>query len=299
MRFVVLILFLILQPSVFSAGVIAYKARDYHPNSSARVVLYRELNGFSSGPITVRTHDKVFVIERSLFVSKVEIMEALPSSIVDEKDIADLRNHLQLYRNFIDRFPRSKTLLEGFIEDLQSVISVCDAGKVRFRSEWMSREKLAAIMQSEEQKRKEEYEKAKIIKRQRADFEQSQKDRGLVLYNGAWMPAEDARSLYSKLQEGLQSKANEDLEIQRGKNAQFIEFEVIQVLQDGLIVKLNSSGTLCYLNNIEIDGMFIGANCTCWAVNDGTYNYQTVLGANNTILMKRVINKKYLPTKNK
>ena len=307
----------------FSAGVLAYKIRSNQPDPSASIILYRNLSESSRGSITVSTAEKAFIIERSQFVDKIEILESLPPNIIDDTDVDKLRKQLESYQNFVNRFNRSKPLLEGFIEDLFRVIRGCEAGSVRFKGEWMNRDKMLSLKKIEEDILSAQKQKSETEAREKALFVESQKAKGLSFFNGKWMPVGEARALFETQEKELLElrKVEEDLR-KLGEKAVYGIFKVVQVTRDGSLgnfleqyyvkQEYNAAGLPdyrsggwfqkstkeCFVKDFKAEGQLIdGYSEYGWFVEVGVYAFISVRGGQRTVLKMSQIEEKYIPVK--
>ena len=289
---------LILQYDAWSAGVLAYRGRDQRLNSSPIVVLYRDLRETSGGQITVATHDKTFQIERVQYVGNIEILLSLPSNIIEETDVLRLRTQIERYRDFIARFNRSKPLLEGFIDDLQSMVASFEAGRVKYKGEWMAKERMLALKQIDDGIRNEEKEKSEIAAREKLLFEETQKAKGLSWFGGRWIPQEEARSLFDKqkINSEIARKKDESL-TSFGRIAVLHDWKVLQVLEHGALACLDGTDGihLCLLIGLPENIRLIdGSRFAGFFADNGEYQYQDTRGALRTVPKRIFVGRRYL-----
>lgn len=170
-----------------SAGVAALKEQVFHRDSSARAVVYSRIID-SRGPyLRIVSGSSNIEILRSNLVARIELPDRIPASIMEEKDIAPLRETLADMRKFTARYPRSAPVLKQQSGALASYISRFDLGDVRFEGTWISRNELAGIQET----RRRENEAAELTEVEKRVFEAAQRDKGLVLHDGKWMTRQD------------------------------------------------------------------------------------------------------------
>ncbi|MEY3895082.1 MAG: hypothetical protein RLZZ214_601 [Verrucomicrobiota bacterium] len=166
-----------------SAGVAAIKEQTFHRDSSAKAVVYSRIID-SRGPYLRLVSGGVNIdITRSKMVARIEMPDGIPESIMEEEDIAPLRETLADVRAFATRYPSSARLMAQQIAALDSYVSRFEAGDVRHEGAWMSRNQFAGI---EETRRREAAAVARAEVEKRV-FEAGQRDKGLMLSDSKWM----------------------------------------------------------------------------------------------------------------
>lgn len=169
--------------STQAVGVAAIKEQSYHRDSSARAVVYSRIID-SRGPyLRLVSGGTNIDIIRSKLVARIEMPDGIPESIIEEKDIAPLRETLADVRAFSTQYPQSACLMKQQATALGNYVRRFEAGDVRHAGAWMTRNELAGL---EETRRRE----AEAIGREEVEkrvFEAGQRDKGLVLSDGKWM----------------------------------------------------------------------------------------------------------------
>jgi hypothetical protein len=201
--------------AVRAAGVAVIKKHYFHRDSSARAVVYSRIID-SRGPyLRIISGGANVDILRSNLIARIEMPDEIPSSIMEEEDIAPLRETLADVRNFTARYPRSRPVLKQQTGALASYISRFDAGDVRYEGEWVSRKEFAAIQES----RRREAEASNLTEVEKRVFEAAQRDQGLVLHNGKWMTkreaGEKAAESPTELSDAIEPLWNGDLDAAR------------------------------------------------------------------------------------
>lgn len=195
-----------------SAGVAALKEQIYHRDVSAKAVPYTRIID-SHGPyLRLDIGSTNINILRSKMVARVEVADGIPATIMEEKDIAHLRETLGNLKEFTARYSQSTGLLKPQIAALTAHIGRFDAGEVRFEGIWISRIELAEILKTRSRD-DEASERAEVEKR---IFDGYQRDKGLVLHDGKWMTRQDVGKVPSEspteLSESIEPLGNGDLE---------------------------------------------------------------------------------------
>ncbi|MEI6175421.1 MAG: hypothetical protein WCS43_00900 [Verrucomicrobiota bacterium] len=174
---------------VRAAGVAILKEQTFHRDSTAKPVAYRQII-YSSGPyLRIVSGNRNIDVLKSKLVNYIEVPDQMPPTIMEENDLADLRESLAEMRKFSKRYPLSAPYLESRIAVLSGHIARFDAGELRFEGDWMSRVELAKVLES----RKTEAEMQRQHEIEQLVFDEAQKEKGLVLVHGNWVTEEQAR----------------------------------------------------------------------------------------------------------
>ena len=169
--------------SARSAGVAALKEQTYHRDLSARAVPYSRIID-SHGPyLRIVSGGTNVDILRSKMVARIEVADGIPKNIMEEEDIAALRETLGDLRRFSARYPRSTELLNSQITALAAHVHHFDVGQIRFEGSWMSRSELAEIFET----RRRHDLASQLAEVEKRAFDGAQRDKGLVLHDGRWM----------------------------------------------------------------------------------------------------------------
>ncbi len=198
-----------------AAGVAVIKEQSFHRDSSARAVVYSRIID-SRGPyLRILSGGANVDILRSNLIARIEMPDGIPSSIMEEDDVAPLREVLADVKKFTARYPRSRPVLKQQASALASYISRFDAGDVRYEGEWVSRKEFAAIQES----RRREAEASALTEVEKRVFEAAQRDQGLVLHNGKWVTkreaGESAAESPTELSDSIEPLWNGDLDAAR------------------------------------------------------------------------------------
>lgn len=198
--------------SAHAAGVAVLKEQTYHSDASARAVVYTRIID-SNGPYLRIVHGGAKLdILRSKLIERVELPDALPETIREEAEIASLRETLTALRRFTAKYPRSVPFLEKQTASLAAHVARFDAGEIRYEGAWMSQEELAKRLDS---RRREDDERGRAEVEKRI-FEASQRDKGLVLADGRWIPHAEAErrppERPTELSEAIAPLGNGDLD---------------------------------------------------------------------------------------
>ncbi len=174
---------------VRAAGVAILKEQTFHRDSTAKPVAYRQII-YSSGPyLRIISGNRNIDVLKSKLVNYIEVPDQMPATIMEEKDLADLRESLAEMRKFSKRYPLSAPYLESRIAVLSGHIACFDAGELRFEGDWVTRVELAKVLEI----RKNEAEMQRQHEIEQLVFDEAQKVKGLVLVHGNWVTEEQAR----------------------------------------------------------------------------------------------------------
>ena len=201
--------------SAQSAGVAALKEQTFHDDSSARAVAYTQIID-SHGPyLRIVSGGTNIEILRSKLVGRVELPDRTPASIMDEKDLAPVRETLAAVRQFTARYPKSTPLLEKQTAALAAHVSHFAGGEIRFEGTWMSKKQLSAIMDT----RRRENEASQAVEVEKRVYEASQRDKGMVLHDGKWMTKQAVEEFppesTTEISEAMEPLWNGDLQAAR------------------------------------------------------------------------------------
>lgn len=201
-----------LTVTAHSAGVAVLKEQTYHSDASARPVVFTRIID-SNGPyLRIVNGGTKLDILRSKLIERVELPDALPETIREEAEIAPLRETLAALLRFTAKYPRSLPFLEKQTGSLAAHVARFDAGEVRFEGTWITREELAKLLDA---RRRGEQEKSRAEVEKRI-FEASQRDKGLVLVEGRWIPRAEAEQrppeMPTELSEAIAPLGNGDLD---------------------------------------------------------------------------------------
>ena len=179
---------LIAYGSAHAAGVAVIKEQAYHRDSSARPVAYQQVVD-SQGPwVRLITPTGNVDIRRALLADRIDVPDTIPASILNDGDVAPLRETLRKLQAFSERYPLSLPLLTPPIASLQGHLARFDAGEVRFEGNWISRDELNAQNAAREAEEKER----RRLEIEKTAFEAAQREKGLVKRDGRWIPAHEA-----------------------------------------------------------------------------------------------------------
>ena len=182
-----------------SAGVAALKEQTYHRDLTAKAVVYTRIID-SHGPfLRLVSGSKNVDILRSNLVGQVEVADGIPDSIMEEEDIAPLREKLTVLRQFSTRYPRSAGLLVQQTTALSFHINRFEVGQIRFEGAWISRSEHAEILAF----RKQADEARELAEIERRAFDGIQRDKGLQLHEGKWMTRREIEQLPPALRTAL------------------------------------------------------------------------------------------------
>lgn len=195
-----------------AAGIAVLKEQTFHRDSIAKPVIYLRIID-SNGPyLRIVNASRNIDILRSEMVNHIEIPDQIPPTLIEEKDLVDLRESLADMKKFSNRYPLSAPLLVPAIGTLSDHLTRFDAGEIRFEGDWITRDKFAAVIESrrlvDETRRKQEIEQ--LV------FNEAQRDKGLMLLDGKWMTEQEARerppSARTELSDALLPLINPDIE---------------------------------------------------------------------------------------
>lgn len=217
---------------VRAAGVAVLKEQTFHRDSSAKAVTYLRIID-SHGPyLRIVNGSRNIDIQRSKMVNHIEVPDQIPQTILEEKDLADLRESLAEMTKFSTRYPHSAQLLESLIAALSGHLARFDAGEVRFEGDWMTRAELVEVRESQQRI-------AEIRRRHEIEqlvFDEAQQENGLVLVDGKWMTEQEARerppSARSELSDAIWPLINPEIE---GARITLQNLSTLAARQNGII----------------------------------------------------------------
>lgn len=158
------------------------KQQAFHGDDSAQPVIYSAI--IQHGPyIKIVSGGKSIQIGRTQLAGSLELIQEIPSDILEEEDCAGLRNSLAATKAFSIKYPKSLPVLKPHIESLENHVSKFDAGQVRYEGIWMSGLDYAKI----KAKQKANDSAAKRQKEEDNAFAKKQKDKGLFFHDGEWV----------------------------------------------------------------------------------------------------------------
>ena len=169
--------------SVDAAGVAVLKEWDFHRDCSAKPVAYQRIID-SRGPyLRLVTGGRDVDILRSKLADWIEVPAVIPQCLMEEQDVAPLRDSLAAIKRFAARYPRSAPLLEPVLGGVSGHLARFDAGEVRFEGAWIGRTELAAILES----RSREAGRLRMREIEQVVLSETQRARGLVPLDGRWV----------------------------------------------------------------------------------------------------------------
>lgn len=198
---------------VRAAGVAVLKEQPFHRDSTAIPVTYQQIIT-STGPylrIVINGNRNIDVLKSKL-VHYIEFPDYIPETLMEEKDLADLRGALAEMKMFSSRYSLSAPYLKSQIAVMSDHLARFDAGEVRFEGDWLTRHEFAIILESRkiEQDARRQQEVEKLV------FDEAQKEMGLVLIHGKWMTEQEAQkrqpSEHTELSDALWPLLSYDIE---------------------------------------------------------------------------------------
>lgn len=197
---------------VRAAGVAVLKQWNFHRDSTAKPLAYLEIID-SHGPyLRLVTGNGNVDILRSKLADRVEVPDAIPPSLLEEKDVGPLRSSLAAMRAFSARYPLSAPLLELRSAALSGHLARFDAGEVRFEGGWIGRDEFASILEN----RRREAELLRKREVEQVILSENQQEKGLVPLGGRWVSEKELRerspSARTELSDTLWPLLNSDIE---------------------------------------------------------------------------------------
>jgi hypothetical protein len=321
--YLLLISLLTLIPSlVFGTGLAAIKEQSFHDDAGANIVVYTTLKD-SGTSVKIEMTNRSFTIEPKQLAGKLEVISALPANITTETELEPVRKSAKEYRDFSTRFPKSALVLSSYITAMETCIKEFEGGKGRYNGKWMPKEEALAARQKVEQtpseaeaafkqKREERLafkkEAEAALKKKREEklaFEKSQHAKGLLEYDGKWIPEVEARKL---LKERADAKADAE---EIAKNTRRLQGRINQIVDGGMVVfaHYGNEGRPVFDSGKDRPQVFYGdvflvghPEISNKADNDwfdvdavylGTKQFKTVLGAVRTLKKFQVIKSYY------
>jgi S1-C subfamily serine protease len=283
----------IVYSNVYAAGVAAFKEQSFHADAEANPIAYVQFVE-SSGPfIKINTGKKELLIEKSKCAGRVEVLSEMPPTIVNESDITPIRKSLADLSNFVKRFPKSAPLLQNQITALGGHIGKFDAGNIRHKGEWITKQAYAVI-QADDQKVIDEIrnqdlataEQNRIRREKEEAFAAEQRSKGLEQYGDKWLPVAEVRILRER--DATIAKAWASISDKTVTNG---IYSIFQVTDDGMLIQFRSGQIRQGGVNTDIAFLF-GAAKGMAADGDfykgtlywcGTYSYTSYAGYSKTV----------------
>ena len=274
------------------AGVAAYKEQPFHADSMARPIVYAKI--ISSSPIDVRLDlgGRQTALDRSRVAGLVEIPEQ-PRYVRNEVELEPVVLKHKELSQFAGRYTNCSAILKPYIDSYQKMIERFEGGEILFDKSWISKEHYGHILkrqqESEEAARRQDaarMEQLRIERQKQEAYAKTQREKGLELYRGEWLPRAQALArLEEDRQDGV---AREQV---RTKSIFGSVYTIFQVLREGMLIKplkgqLENSGI-----NVEIaflagvveasaaDGDFYKGDLY-WC---GNFTYQNAAGIDSTV----------------
>jgi len=175
---------------VRAAGVAVLKEQPFHRDSTAVPVTYLQII-CSTGPyLRIVNDNRNIDVLKSKLVNYIEVPDGIPATLMEEKELADLRESLADMKKFSSRYSLSAPYLKSQIAVLSGHLARFDAGEVRFEGDWLTRHEFAIVLESRkiEQDARRQHDVEKLV------FDEAQKEKGLVLVHGKWMTEQEAQN---------------------------------------------------------------------------------------------------------
>lgn len=286
--------FLLFVRVVCGDGVAVFKEHPFYSDKLAQPLTYSTFSLVPGDPfMKIVTGGKERVVPSTTFVAHIDVLSRLPDSITDEAEAKPLRDYLASLKSFAAKYEKSAQMLQPQITAVTAHIAKFEAGSVRYKGDWMSKDAYAAAKAREaveiQQAKERAIAMAEALKRkmeQEAAFAEAQRAKGLKKFNGQWLPrAEVAR---------LQADANIRRQAANAVDSKTVTnavFSIFQALGEGALIRIYG-GTI---QNAGINTDFAclaGLPAGMFAEGDrykqtlywcGTYTYENKLGDLRTV----------------
>ncbi|MGC4015596.1 MAG: serine protease [Luteolibacter sp.] len=278
---------------VDAAGVAVVKEQNYHRDESATAFVYLERIDSGAPFVKFKTSTSESVVDRSKLAGYVDVPSSIPANVRNEEEATILRQTIQQMTAFASRFPKSEPLLKANIESFSKHLKEFDDGKIRLNGTWITRAEFSRIQKDLEEKaaqiKKEDAEmtaSSEKRRREREQFELSQREKGLEEYEGSWLPRAQVAELQKRAIATKDAASAVD-----AKSITNCIFSILQVTDDGCLVTVKQgtmkqggvNATVIFViggaKGFTADGDTYKGNLY-WC---GTYSYQNLAGAERTV----------------
>jgi len=214
---------------VAAKGVAAVKSQPYNTDGSAKVIVFEKVI-FTPHSIRFEFSDKRTPYSakrtRDPVVEWVEILSPYPKDIINEKQIAQLKNNLEECRAFNMKYPQTEESLATYVRVLSDDIAKFDKGYLKSDGKWMGREQFKAEIEKHSKRFREadnEIERKREEARARAAQEREE-----ARARAAQEKAEAEEKAKAEIRKKIEG-VKKDLEgIQKEKDAKVKEIERVK-----------------------------------------------------------------------
>ena len=143
-----LLLNLAILSTAYSQGVFVYKNKNFHKDADAHAFVYSSIT--VKDPVTwvVRGNEKIRY-ERTQFHHWCPVRTKLPDELANQSQIAAFRSEVESIAEFYNRFDRARPLMQDSLDSLKNALEKLEKDEVRYRGEWVSKQKYLADRERE------------------------------------------------------------------------------------------------------------------------------------------------------
>lgn len=273
------------------AGVAAFKQQSFHSDDTAVPIIFSDIRETATS-IQIDVGAKTTAYDKHNIVGYV-LVPALPESLQSGPIAASLRQSVEAMSSFAKKYKKSASILDPYLEQFGKVFARLDAGEVRIKGQWVSKEGYAAMQaqaaQEAEARRMAEEKKQKemaVIRAKQEAYAAEQRSKGLEEYKGQWLPKDKADAL---------NKRDQELAVAWNKvqanSIRNLKYSVFQVIPNGMLVEPLAGTIMQGGLNVDLICLYGVAKGTAaegdlykddafWC---GTYTYPTRGGKTSTV----------------
>lgn len=277
--------------SARGAGVAAFKQQAFHGDDTAVPIIFSEIRETATS-VQIDVGAKTTAYEKHNIAGYV-LVPALPESLQTGPLAESLRKSVEEMGSFARKYKKTASILDPYLEQFGKVFARLDAGEVRIRGQWVTKDAYAQmqakIAQDREAMRLAEEKKQKEMAAARAKqeaFAAEQRAKGLEEYKGQWLPKDKADAL---------NKRDQELVIAwnkvQAKSIRNLKYSVFQVIQNGMLIEPIAGTIIQGGLNVDLVCLYGVAKGTAaegdlykddvfWC---GTYTYSTRGGKTSTV----------------
>lgn len=306
---------------VSGAGVAAFKQQSFHGDDTAVPIIFSDIRETATS-IQIDVGAKTTAYDKQNIVGHV-LVPALPESLRSGSAAESLRKSVEEMGSFARKYKKTASILNPYLEQFGKVFARLDAGEVRINGQWVSKEAYAemqakaaqeaeAMRLAEEKKQKEmariraeqqakaaqeaeatrlaeakKKQEMAVMRAKQEAYASEQRAKGLVEYEGQWLPKQKADAL---IKTDLEMAAVwEEVE---SKSIQNLKYSIFQVIPKGMLVEPLAGKVVQNGLNVDIvclygvaegsvaEGDVYTVANAYWC---GTYTYSTREGKMSTV----------------
>lgn len=280
-----ILFFLLFQVVTHAGGIAVVKQHAFHADDTAKPFVFQSVEDGGTVWIFTTSAQRLRYVKSNL-IFFVDLPERFPDQIVKPEDIEPIRSKIQEIRDFSTRFPKAAPFLQKHLQLIDQLVAKYDSGKVKTGGQWITRHEYEEQISAAAAKAKEEADiRMRELDKKRAErieFENIQRSKGLVEYNGEWYTPQEANKLRSehRLNAKISKLINE-------RSIEDSRIRIFQSLEQGALCQIldGTAGTVrtnfCYVRDIALaadNELYQGDLFYA-----GTYSYENQLGQMKTV----------------